>query len=80
MTDHWAQWVANQPVLVAVLMLANVVQAYVIGVLFRRAEKETEARIALTREVLTVTAAHTAAVASNTAAVERLTDALRSRR
>lgn len=80
MTDHWAQWVANQPVLVAVLMLANVVQGYVIGVLFKRAEKETDARVALTREVLTITATHTAAINANTAAIERQTDALRSRR
>lgn len=80
MAERWVDWVAGQPVLIAVLLLGYVVAGRVIGTLYRRVEQDAEARAALAREVITATTAATAAMAAQTAAVDRLTDALRGKR
>jgi intracellular sulfur oxidation DsrE/DsrF family protein len=80
MTDTWAAWVANQPVLVATLLLAVVTLGRAVQVLFNRLEARNEETGKLAREVITVTAANTVALEAHTLAVEKLTDALRSKR
>jgi flagellar biosynthesis/type III secretory pathway M-ring protein FliF/YscJ len=81
MTDPaWSAWVANQPVLVAALLLAIGALVRAVVVLYRRNEARAEETMKLVREVMQVTAQNTDAMKAHTAAVERLTDALRSRR
>jgi hypothetical protein len=76
----WATWVANQPVLVGALLLAVGALVRAVVVLYRRNEARAEETVKLVREVMQVTSANTDAMKAHTAAVERLTDALRSRR
>jgi hypothetical protein len=80
MTETWAAWVANQPVLIATLLLAVAGLVRAVTVLFQRLETRTEETGKLVREVITVTAANTTALEAHTLAVEKLTDALRSKR
>ena len=80
LTQHWANWVANQPVLVGALLLAVLGLVRAVVVLFRRNEERNGELNKLTREVMQVTAANTAALEAHTSAVRALTDALRSRR
>ena len=79
-------WVANQPVLVGALLFAVIALSRVVSVLFQKLQTATDEKLLLAREVMTVTAATTTALESNTEAtrenvraIERLAESQRNR-